>query len=77
MEYSFSISAFFVGVLIIAVSTALVLWHRQIADNLGSGVVSYERFKLWGVIGIIIGLFVMINLHYVVLGWLLSLIFNR
>ena len=77
MGYTFSGTAFFVGILIIAAGAALVLWHRQIADNFGGGVGSYDRYKLWGVIGVVGGLFVMMNLHYVVLGGLLSLVFNR
>ena len=76
MEFAFSWSWFFIGILITAASAALVVWHQPIADNLGSGVSSYDRFKLAGVIGLTIGLAVMLNLHTLILTWLLGSIFG-
>lgn len=75
MSYEFSFGSFFIGVLILLAGAAFVRWHRQIADNMGSGVVSYERFKLWAFITCGVGLLVMLNLHILILGWLFSLIF--
>ena len=77
MEYTFSWGWFFLGMLVTAVGAALVIWHRQIADAMGSGVVSYERYKLWGLIGVGIGLLVMLNIHTLFLSWFFSLLFGR
>ncbi len=76
MEYEFSWSWMFIGMLIVAAGTALVVWYRPIADNFGNGVGSYERFRLWGLIGIGVGLAVMLNLHSLLLSLLFSSIFG-
>ena len=77
MEYTFSWAWFGIGALIVLASAALTIWHRQIADNLGSGVVSYERYRMWGLIGCGIGLVVMINLHTLLLTWFFSMLFKN
>lgn len=73
--YTFSIGWFFLGMLIMALSAAVVVFHRPLADNLASGVSSYERFKLWGLIGCGVGLLVMLNLHTLILGIIFDAIF--
>jgi len=75
MSYEFSFGSFFIGVLILAAGAAFVKWHRQIADNMGSGVGSYERFKLWAFITCGVGILVMLNLHILILGWFFSMLF--
>lgn len=73
MEYTFSWGAFFVGILILAAGAALTIWYRPIADNIGGGVSSYDKYRLAGLIGCGLGLLVMLNLHTLILG----LIFGR
>jgi uncharacterized membrane protein YidH (DUF202 family) len=75
MTYEFSFASFFIGLLILVAGAAFVRWHRVIADNMGSGVVSYERYKLWAFITCGVGLVVMLNLHIVLLGWFFSMLF--
>ena len=77
MAYEFSIGWFFVGLIILAAGVAFVRWYRVVADNLGGGVGSYERYKLWALITCGLGLVVMINLHTFILTWVFSLIFGR
>ena len=77
MEYTFSWGSFFVGILIFLAGAALTAWYRPIADNMGSGVSSYDRFRMWGLIACAVGFIVMLNLHSMILGWLLGSIFNR
>jgi len=77
MQYEFSIGSFFVGLLILAVGVACVKWYQPIADNLGSGVGSYERFKLWAFIICGLGFVVMVNLHTMLLIWFFGLFFPR
>jgi uncharacterized membrane-anchored protein YitT (DUF2179 family) len=76
MAYEFSIVSFFIGFIIVAVGTAFMLWHQKIADALGSGVSSYERFKFWAFIAICVGFVVMLNLHEFILGNLLISLFH-
>ena len=76
MAYEFSFASFFIGFIIVAVGAAFMLWHQVIADNLGSGVSSYDRFKLWAFITILVGFLVMANLHWFILGNLLMSLFH-
>jgi hypothetical protein len=73
MQYEFSIGSFFVGLLILAAGVAFVKWYQPIADNMGSGVASYERFKLWAFITCGVGFVVMVNLHTMLLTWIFDL----
>jgi hypothetical protein len=75
MEYEFSIGSFFVGFIILAAGVAFVKWHQVIADNMGGGVSSYDRYKLWAFITCCVGLIVMVNLHTVLLTWLVTSLF--
>ena len=77
MEYNFSIGAFFLGLLIIVVSAAVLFWYRQIAENMLSSTASYDKLRFWAVIGILVGLLVTFNLHTFILGWLLGFVFHR
>jgi hypothetical protein len=77
MEYEFSIGWFFGGLLVLAAGVAFVKWHQVIADNLGGGVGSYEKYKLWAFITCGVGFLVMLNLHTFILTWIFSLIFGR
>jgi hypothetical protein len=70
--YEFSLGSFFLGLLILAVGVAFMRWHQWVADNFGSGVSSYERYKFWALVTCFVGLIVMINLHVVILTWLLG-----
>ena len=63
--------------MIAAAGGAIVYFHRQIADNLASGVSSYEKVKLFGVITIVIGLLVTANLHILVLQLIVRLITGK
>ncbi len=73
--YEFSIGSFFVGLLILAAGVAFMRWHQWVGDNFGSGFSSYDRYKLWALITCIVGLVVIVNLHVVILGWLLGWLF--
>lgn len=53
---------------------AVVVFHQKIADNLASGISSYDRVKLFGLIGSGVGLLIMMNLHTWVLRLFVSLI---
>jgi hypothetical protein len=75
MEYEFSAGWFFAGFIVLLIGVAFVKWHQTIADNLGSGVVSYERYKLYAFITCGLGFIVMLNLHTFILRWFFGLFF--
>jgi uncharacterized membrane-anchored protein YitT (DUF2179 family) len=77
MNYEFSTAAFFIGVIILVVGVVGMRFHQVIADNLGSGVASYDRYKLYALIACILGFIVMLNLHSVILGWFFGMVFGR
>lgn len=77
MDFTFDLG-WMVGGLVIALAGGLiVVFYRQIADNLANGVSSYERVKLFGVITIIVGLLITANLHIFILTLITNLLFNR
>jgi len=75
--YELSLGSFFIGLLIVAVGVVFVRYHQGIADNLGSGVASYDRYKLYAFITCGLGFMVMINLHVALLAWFFGSIFGR
>ncbi len=77
MEYTFSLGWLFGGLAVAAAGTAIVVFYRQISENLASGVSSYDRVKLFGVITIIVGLLAASNLLPVVLTGIIKLLFQR
>ena len=77
MEFEFSIGWMLAGLAIALVGGLIVVFYKQIADNLANGVSSYEHVKLFGVITVVIGLIVTANLHTLILSLIVNLIFNR
>jgi len=77
MTYEFSIGSFFVGLVILAAGVAFVKWYQVIADNMGSGVSSYDRYRMWALITCGLGFIVMLNLHTTLLVWFFSMLFSR
>ena len=77
MDFTFDFGWMAGGIGITLAGGLVVIFYRQIADNLASGVSSYERVKLFGIITIVIGLLVTANLHIFVLTLLTNLLFGR
>jgi hypothetical protein len=65
------------GLAIALAGGLIVIFYKQIADNLVNGVSSYEKVKLFGVITIIIGLLITANLHIIILTLITNLLFGR
>ena len=74
MDWNFSFGWVFVGLLIFSAGGAIVLFYRQIADNMASGVASYGRVKFWGLIIAGVGAIIMTNLHTLLLTLFVNLI---
>lgn len=77
MDFHYSFGWMIGGLVIALAGGLIVLFYKQIADNMASGVASYGRVKLFGIVTIVIGLVVTANLHTLILGWLVNLVFNR
>ena len=74
MDFTLDFAWVIGGIVIAAAGGAIVYFHKQIADNLASGVSSYEKVKLFGVITTVIGLIIMANLHTLILTFLVNII---
>lgn len=77
MDFEFSFGWMFGGIAITIAGGLIVIFYRQIAENLANGVSSYDRVKLFGVITVIVGLLVTANLHIFVLQLIVHLLFNK
>ena len=75
--YEFSFGAFIFGIIVLIAGGILVLFHQKFADHLGSGINSYDRFKLAGLIGCVLGFILMTSLHSIPLNMLVDMLFNR
>ena len=73
MDFTFSFGWMAAGLVIAAAGGAVVIFYRQIAHGLANGVSSYDKIKLFGVIAIIVGLLVAMNLHVIVLEFIFGL----
>lgn len=74
MDFTFDFGWMMGGIVITIIGGCVVVFYRQIAENLANGVSSYDRVKLFGVITIIVGLVVTANLHTMILSLLVHLI---
>ena len=77
MDFTFDFGWMVGGLFIALAGGLIVIFYRQIADNLASGVSSYERVKLFCITTIIVGLLITANLHILVLTLITNLLFNR
>lgn len=76
MQYEFSVGAFFIGIIVLGIGIAFVKWHQKVADSFGSGVVSYDRYKLYALITCGFGLLLLLNLPAFILELVLGNIFG-
>lgn len=77
MDFEFSFG-WMIGGLVIALAGALiVIFYKPIADNLVSGVSSYDKVKFFGLATVGVGLICTANLHLFILEWIVNLIFGQ
>lgn len=77
MDYSFNLGWLFGGLGIAVAGGLIVIFYKQISDNLVNGVSSYEKVKLVGVITAVVGFLMASNLLPIILTWLIQSIFKR
>lgn len=73
ISWEFSVGWFLLGLLILIAGGLVVVFYRQISENLASGISSYDRVKLVGLIACGVGLLIMMNLHTLLLKMFVSL----
>ena len=77
MDFTFSFGWMAAGLVIALAGGLIVIFYRQIAENLANGVSSYDHVKLFGIITLIVGLLITANLHTFILALLVKLMFNK
>ena len=77
MNWSFNFAWFFAGLVILIAGATITINYQKIADNFASGISSYQKIKLIGIIVAGVGLLVMSNLHTLLLTGLVNIIFKR
>ena len=74
ISWEFSAGWFILGLLIFIAGGCVVVFYRQISENLASGISSYQHVKLFGIITSVVGFLVMTNLHTFLLRLFVGLI---
>ena len=72
--YKFDLGWFLWGVAILIAGILIIRFHMKIADSLASGVSSYNKTKLFGIIACGIGFLLMTNLHTNIILFIMHLI---
>lgn len=67
MDFTFDFGWMAGGLVIALCGGLVVIFYRQIADNLANGVSSYDHVKLFGIITVVVGLLITANLHTFIL----------
>ena len=76
MKYEFNFGWFIGGLFIVIASVVFLRFHRQIADNMGSCIADYEKYRLYGLISIGVGFICMTNIAPLLLGIVLDMLFK-
>jgi len=74
--YEFSFLWFFVGLIVAGVGIAFLRFYKEVADNMGGGVSSYQHYKIAALVVCGAGILMTFNLHNLVLGFVANLIFG-
>jgi uncharacterized membrane protein YidH (DUF202 family) len=74
--YEFNLVWFFVGIAVTLGGVAFVRFYKEIADNMGGGVASYNRYKIIGMCVCGAGILIAFNLHNMVIAFIGNLIFG-
>ena len=76
MEYTFSLGWLIFGIVLFLGGIAITVYYKQIADNFGHGLGSYDKTKMWGIIIACVGLVFASNLHSFIFSLLVNVIFG-
>ncbi|MBR6134854.1 hypothetical protein IKQ38_05260 [Candidatus Saccharibacteria bacterium] len=62
------------GIAVLVAGALIVKFHQAIANNLASGVASYDKVKLFGILACVLGVVFISNMHSVILYFIFHLI---
>ena len=74
MQWEFNWFWFIIGLICFVAGLLILKYYRQIADNMASGVASYDNVKLFGLIATIAGVVLAFNIHSLILYFLFHFI---
>ncbi|MCL2280419.1 hypothetical protein FWC31_00820 [Candidatus Saccharibacteria bacterium] len=74
--YKFSWMWFFIGLAVLLAGVAFLRFYKEVADNMGNGVTSYDRYKIVALCVSGVGILMMFNLHNLVIAFIANLIFG-
>jgi hypothetical protein len=74
--YEFSWLWFFIGIVVLLGGIAFMRFYKEVADNMGSGVASYQHYKIAALVVCGVGILMMFNLHNLVIAFIGNLIFG-
>ena len=70
----YDVGYLFGGIALLAAGILIVVYHQKIADNLASGVNSYNKVKLFGLGACALGIIFIANLHLVIIRLIMHII---
>ena len=70
----YDVGYLFGGIALLVAGILIVVYHQKIADNLASGVNSYNKVKLFGLGACILGIIFIANLHLVIIRLIMHII---
>ena len=74
--YEFSWVWFFIGLVVVGIGVVFMRFYKEIADNMGNGVSSYDHYKIAALCICGAGILMMFNLHNLVIAFIANLIFG-
>ena len=74
--YEFSIFWCIIGIIVVLGGVAFLRFYKEVADNMGSGVSSYNHYKIAALIMCGAGILMTFNLHNLVIAFVANLIFG-
>jgi hypothetical protein len=74
--YEFSFLWLFIGLAVVGLGIAFMRFYKEVADNMGNGVASYQHYKIAALCVCGAGILMMFNLHNLVIAFIANLIFG-
>jgi len=74
--YEFSWLWFVIGIIVSGGGIAFLRFYKEVADNMGNGVSSYNHYKIAALIISGTGILMTFNLHNLVIAFIANLIFG-
>lgn len=77
MDYNFDLNSMFLGLGIMLIGILFTRWYKQVSDFFGRGIASYGKFRLTAILTCVAGFLISLNLHILLLNWLVGILFPK